>query len=96
MQGKDARYTDNLEPCRENHCIFVTQCGHTGLKPCETQAGGILAVLYVDPSCTLLRPNGEWFEFIGMAYAHGIMNGELVRQLDEDGSILNERKFVLC
>jgi hypothetical protein len=59
MRGQDTRYTDNMEPCTENHCILVTRCGHTELGPCETQAGDVLAVCTVTFFCTMLRLKSE-------------------------------------
>lgn len=42
----------------------------------------------------LLRPKGQYYELIGDAYVHEVMNGEML-EIDEQGNVRNTQEFGL-
>ena len=66
-------------------CITPT---YIGLVPHQTREGDIIAVLFGSALPFLLRPQGAEYSFIGTCYVEGIMNGELVKELDADDAKL--------
>ena len=84
-----------VETCTGRSC-FTTKEGHIGLGPAVTQAGDHICILLGCRSLMILRPKGSQYEVIGLAYVHGINNGEplfgqlpvshkAVLRCDEDG-----------
>lgn len=71
--------------------FFITESGHMGIAPLNTQKGDVVAVLFGSTIPFVLRPvqNEEVrnrYQLLGECYVHGVMDGELVeiwrRQLD--------------
>jgi hypothetical protein len=62
--------------------FFHTEDGYIGLGPQATEPGDLLVILYGSGYPAVLRPHKDegWFFFVGLAYVHGIMNGEAVRE----------------
>ena len=60
--------------------FFVTNEGYFGLGSCYPRPCDIVCVLRGSNVPFVLRPRvDEYFELVGEAYVHGIMNGEFVR-----------------
>lgn len=91
-----APFSTNFDQCLGNRNIFAAESGWTGLGPHNAQAGDVVAILYGDAFCFILRPKNEYFELIGRAYVQGIMRGKLMQEVDQDGRVVNERIFTLC
>ncbi|KAI1629933.1 heterokaryon incompatibility protein-domain-containing protein [Exophiala viscosa] len=76
--------------------FFMTQCGKMGIGPYDMQTGDSVVVLYGGDSCFVLRSVGTQYTLQGDAYVQGIMHGELLEDIGEDGNPKNTRKFVIC
>lgn len=60
--------------------FFVTNEGYFGLGSCYPRQGDIVCIIRGSPVPFVLRPRvDEFFELVGEAYVHGIMDGEFVR-----------------
>ncbi|EXM17742.1 Heterokaryon incompatibility [Fusarium oxysporum f. sp. vasinfectum] len=59
-------------------CLATTRKGYLALAPQETKPGDLLCVLYGGQLPFVLRNSGSYFELIGEAYVHGIMDGESI------------------
>jgi hypothetical protein len=72
-------YQRALSPCRQRKFV-TTEKGYLGLAPDQVQVGDVVAVLYGGELPMVLRPTNKTkeFQFVGDAYVHGIMNGEVL------------------
>ena len=57
--------------------LGATERGYLCLLPKLAKPGDQLVILKGARVPAIVRPLDGWFEFIGEAYVHGIMNGEL-------------------
>ncbi|KAK5694309.1 hypothetical protein LTR97_009931 [Elasticomyces elasticus] len=71
-----------------HHNFFVTRKGCAGVGSQLTEPGDVIAVLYGCEQPAILRPLHETghYEMLGLAYVHGIMDGEAVRALEVNGN----------
>ncbi|KAL9106687.1 MAG: hypothetical protein Q9227_008339 [Pyrenula ochraceoflavens] len=63
--------------------VFTTQKGYLGLGPRTLASSDRICVLLGCSVPVILRPNAENFSLIGEAYVHGIMNGEVLRAVEQ-------------
>lgn len=61
--------------------VFFLQDGSLGLGPACMRLGDIVAVLYGSDAPCVLRPRGDNYLFLGLAYIDDIMHGELVEDM---------------
>ena len=47
--------------------------------------GDIIVILFGSPWPLVLRPTEDWFRLVGTAYVYGIMDGEAVIRMEEEG-----------
>ncbi|KAK4968068.1 hypothetical protein LTR42_010399 [Elasticomyces elasticus] len=75
--------------------LFTTALGFFGLGPTFMRPGDCVAVLFGGQTPFVLRPTGKpgEYTFVGHCYVHGIMNGELIKLLDQ--GLLESEWFVL-
>ncbi|EON68682.1 hypothetical protein W97_07940 [Coniosporium apollinis CBS 100218] len=67
-----------------NRRLFITQKGHLGSGPLDMRHDDLVCVIFGFKMPVILRQRGEYFEWIGQAYVHGIMHGGcLVDVLDK-------------
>ena len=76
-----------------NRRLFVTATNKPGLGPFVMQEGDVVAILRGLSYPCLLRPLGQDYQFMGVAYVYGIMDGEAV--LDYRGKCGEEVVFNL-
>lgn len=88
-------FTNNMDECLVNRCFFDTDCGRMGVGPFSTKPGDLVVILFGGDFCFVLRPKGDQYEFVGDAYLHGVMNGELVRE-DSEGNPPSTQIFCIC
>ena len=62
--------------------FFGTQNGTYGIGPQCMRTGDIVAVLYGGNTPYVLRPKGDKYLFMGQAYVDGIMQGQLVQEIE--------------
>ncbi|KAK6437148.1 hypothetical protein LTR95_006657 [Oleoguttula sp. CCFEE 5521] len=73
--------------------LFKMQSGACGLGPSAMRAGDIVTALRGSPWPAILRPYNEDYQFIGLAYARGLMYGETISALRAAG--VEEQWFVV-
>ena len=62
----------------ENRCFYVTTSGRKGVGPYGTLPRDLVTILYGGQFCYVLREVDERYVFVGDAYLHGAMHGELL------------------
>lgn len=64
--------------------LIVTNEGHIGMAPSRAKKGDIICVLLgcSIPACLRKREADASYEFIGECYVHGLMNGEIIEELE--------------
>jgi hypothetical protein len=83
---------DAYHYCKQRR-VFSTQNGSYGLGPQCMRIGDVVAVLFGGNTPYVLRPQGGQYLFMGQAYVDGIMQGQLVREVQ--AGKLQEQKFCL-
>ncbi|KAF8848188.1 HET-domain-containing protein [Acephala macrosclerotiorum] len=79
-----------------NQCFYATATGQNGLGPYGTMPGDIVTLLYGGKFCYILREVGDHYIFVGDAYLHGVMYGELLGLgMQKEWEKLEEKDFVL-
>jgi len=77
-----------VDMCRRRRYL-KTEDGHYGMGPEAMEPGDEVAVLLGGMTAFILRPvpqsdeNANQYQFVGEAYVHGIMKGEIVRECRE-------------
>ncbi|KAI4703269.1 hypothetical protein J4E81_002147 [Alternaria sp. BMP 2799] len=80
----DARQYHRLLQIRSwKRRFFWTSQKDYGMGPACMREGDIVVVLYGGAAPHVLRPKGDKFLMLGEAYVDSIMNGELVREVEE-------------
>jgi hypothetical protein len=80
----DAFWSDVLLSCK-GRSFFVTETGRFGLGPWIMKPGDECWVVKGGRVPLVLRKADAVYKLIGEAYLHGIMQGELLKRLDESG-----------
>ncbi|KAM5353402.1 hypothetical protein ACJ41O_000052 [Fusarium nematophilum] len=65
--------------------LFVTTRGVFGLGPYRVREGDVVTILFGTQVPIILRPDGDAYTWVGDAYVHGIMEGEVIEGCDELG-----------
>jgi hypothetical protein len=80
-----------------DRCFYATDSGGKGVGPFGTLPGDLVTILYGGQFCYILREVGEHYVFVGDAYLHGAMYGELLgpKRREEWGGKNEEKDFVL-
>jgi hypothetical protein len=59
---------------------FVSRRGYLGVGPSATSPGDVIAIiLSLDTPLVLKAIGKDYYQIVGEAYVHGIMDGELMR-----------------
>ena len=67
----------------KNRRLFTTRSGGLGVGPRDTECGDMIAILFGCKMPVVLRQkrtSSNEFEFVGLCYIHGIMDGEAVEE----------------
>jgi hypothetical protein len=82
----------------ENRAFFTTKHGQIGLGPSSMTKGDRICVFKGMPWPAVLRWNGRKsaYIFVGVAYVHGIMQGELFNSKDENSAVSELETFTIC
>jgi len=79
-----------------DRCFYATTSKRMGVGPYGTLQGDLVVILYGGQFCYILREVGEHYVFIGDAYLHGAMHGELFHPVNQrQNKVYQERDFVL-
>jgi hypothetical protein len=65
-----------------NRSLFFTRKGYMGLGPNCLRVGDIVCVLFGATVPFILRPKYNYYQLVGEAYVHGIMEGEAMQQCE--------------
>lgn len=63
--------------------LAVTECGYIGVMSRVAQRGDMVALILGCSCPLLLRPHGDTFRIVAECYVQGVMQGEIVTQLEE-------------
>lgn len=75
--------------------LTTTRTGYLGLAPIAVRPGDVVAIISGCKCPMVLRPySDDLFQVIGECYVHGLMDGEVLSQLNK--GIILEREFILC
>jgi len=71
-----------------------------GIAPPETEKNDLICILFGCSVPCILRPNSDscgnkWYEFIGEAYIHGIMEGEAIAVLSPEEVKTKTKEFII-
>lgn len=72
-----AGFHRRLQSTVKNRRFIVTKKGYVGVANDGIRRGDKMCLLHVGRMPVILRPSGEDFMFLGEAYVHGMMEGEL-------------------
>lgn len=84
---------DTVNNTSQMRRVFLTQNGSFGLGPYCLRTGDIVAVLYGGVTPFILRPHGDRYLFMGQAYIDGIMNGQVMEEMQAGN--LQEQEFCI-
>lgn len=73
--------------------FFVTEKGYMGLGPPGTEKGDRICILKGCSVLVLLRKEGEFHHLVGEVYVCGIMDGEVIEELQNRKQVL--QRFVI-
>ncbi|KAH6699714.1 heterokaryon incompatibility protein-domain-containing protein [Leptodontidium sp. MPI-SDFR-AT-0119] len=85
-------YADSNNDRDDDCAFFATASGFLGLGPATMEEGDVIVLFCSSRAPAALRPRGDTYEFLGFAYVHGIMNGELLERKTK----LSKEDVVLC
>lgn len=67
-------------------CLFLTASGHLGLGPAETTVDDVVCVFGGAIMPYILRKCDDYFHLVGESYVDGMMDGEVVTQMERGQS----------
>jgi hypothetical protein len=73
--------------------LIVSEKGYIGLGPAKVQNGDLMCILYGCSVPIILRQEDDHFLFVGEAYVHGAMYGEIMHSLEIGKAA--EREFII-
>ncbi|KAI4670279.1 uncharacterized protein J4E79_000560 [Alternaria viburni] len=93
LSGDALQYHEKVKVHCHGYRFFWTSKKDYGIGPGCMREGDIVVVFYGADAPCVLRPKGDKYLMLGEAYVDSIMNGELVREVEE--GIRQEREFCL-
>lgn len=79
-------FSTSLMKALTNRAFVVTEEGRMGIGPYLVKEGDLVTVMFGAALCLVLRlVDGHRYKLVGDAYVHGVMQGELVRDVAQDG-----------
>ena len=61
--------------------LIITEKGYLGLAVAATEPNDRICILVGCKTPLVLRPRGDYFHLIGECYVHGIMRGEIAKDI---------------
>jgi len=83
LSGDALRFHNKVKVLCDGYRFFWTSKEDFGIGPACMREGDIVVVLYGSNAPLVLRPKGDKYLMLGEAYVDSIMNGELVREVEE-------------
>jgi hypothetical protein len=81
--GETSRFSDVGTLMCSERSLFTTSKGYIGLGPGAVREGDQVCVLYGGIVPFVLRARDPWYHLIGEAYVHGLMRGEVIKEMQE-------------
>ena len=84
MEGESRQYYNSLVKHSLNRRIFITSNGSLGSGPSEMRENDLVCILLGSKTPVILRRSNRaqgCFEWVGLAYVHGIMHGESLPEI---------------
>ncbi|KAL9010044.1 MAG: hypothetical protein Q9173_004976 [Seirophora scorigena] len=78
----------------DGRIFAVSDQGYFSLVPAESCIQGLIAIVQCSELPLILRPSENGFLFVGQAYIHGVMDGEVWRDVEEGTISLEEISIV--
>ncbi|KAE9373755.1 hypothetical protein N431DRAFT_315758, partial [Stipitochalara longipes BDJ] len=73
--------------------LFLSSHGYIGLAPGRADPGDLICVLFGGSAPFILRKQGNNYILIGECFCHGLMDGEIIQDLDS--GVGKEEEFAL-
>lgn len=89
-QGDRYGYERLVRTKCHNRSLFFTRKGYMGLGP-DVQGGDIVCIFFGAEVPFVIRPKDTYYELVGDAYVHGIMDGKVMEMYE--AGILKEQTF---
>jgi hypothetical protein len=86
-------YKEHAGPKTHRKSFFTTKKGYMGLGPSRIQNGDQICIIFGCQQPLLLRKTNDTFYLIGGVYVYGMMDGEMIAQLE--AGKLTEEEFIL-
>ena len=83
LSGDALQYHDTVRLRCNNLRFFWTSNKDYGIGPACMREGDVVVVFYGGGTPCVLRPKGDRYLLLGTAYVDSIMNGELVKEVEE-------------
>jgi hypothetical protein len=99
FEAEFLNWTGNITTQCKNRSFFTTKNGRIGLGPATMVKGDKICVFQGMPWPVVLRWNDEKsaYFFIGLAYVHGIMAGEVFTMKEDQNNGVEElESFIIC
>ena len=74
--------------------LITTEKGYLGLAVAATEPKDRICILVGCKTPLILRPQGKYFRVIGECYIHGIMRGEIAKDIKD--AQLQMEEILLC
>lgn len=72
-------YRQCLDAAHNRRIFFTKQLAYLGLGPSVMQENDVLCVLFGGATPMILRPEGDYYRFVGECYVYDLMNGEAIK-----------------
>jgi hypothetical protein len=83
------KYKEYARPQTDRSSFFITKKGYMGLGPPRIRNGDKVCIIFGCRNPLLLRKTNDTFNLIGEVYIYGMMDGEMIAQL-EAGKLTEE------
>ena len=87
---------DEISNRLEGRSFAVSSMGFTSLVPREARLDDRIALVQSNHAPFIVRPSGSEFQFIGLAYVHGIADGELWRNFGQKRDFGRDSHCLTC
>jgi hypothetical protein len=84
-ESKEAEYSADMRSATARKRFFVADDTCIGMAPPMARVGDLVVIFYGARVPYIIRRSGASFRMVGECYVHGVMKGEAMRFLEDDG-----------
>jgi hypothetical protein len=84
-ESKEAEYSANMRSVTARKRFLVADDTCIGMAPPMARVGDLVVIFYRAQVPYIIRRLGALFRMVGECYVHGVMKGEAMRFLEDDG-----------